>query len=403
MRTPGRPARIWRRWLVLAALALQASAAFAIEIGPLILRRDIPPGLLGQFRVYDRTPIEASQFTIRLAHADAYAALGLKYERALANVAVSIEPTMDSGLTVLLRPLPAVTADNRPLDIVVVVFEGMRLTTRLFRVDLRSQATEFAAVDPTEAAAPTTARAGQRGAPSGTVSTAAAAANVPGAKPTGTSAVTVAVASVPMPAPAAATTTAMAPSPATSPAPASVPMTAPATPVTAARPAPSAPVVAAAKPASAPSLVAAAKAAAATAPAAAAVAMAPAKAPVATPAAPSAAPPANAADVMRAIERWADAWAGREVDAYAAAYVPEFRGTLPNRAAWVAFRRSRIMARRQIDIDLSEVAVKVEGARAEVRFVQKYRGDQTVLIDRKRLVLVRSSAGTWLIQEELTL
>jgi hypothetical protein len=350
--------RAWvRRMLVAGVIALQGGAAFAIEIGPLILRRDIPPGVLGQFRVYDRTPIEASQFTIRLAHADAYAALGLKYDRALGGVAVSIEPTMDSGLTVLLRPLPTATVDNRPLDIVVVIFEGMRLTTRLFRVDLRSSASEFAAVDPTETSIATNARQAQRGAPSaaGALATKAPATSTPAA------------ASTPQPAPAAASL----------PAPTQATAVAAAAPV--APPKPAANVAAA--PAAPASIVTVAKPSAP----------------------PPAAAPGTAAEVMRAVERWADAWAGREIEAYAATYVPDFRGNLRSHAEWVAFRKARLAARRQIDIDLSEVAVKVDGARAEVRFVQKYRGDKTELIDRKRLLMVRNPAGAWLIQEEVTL
>lgn len=308
---PGR-----RAWGALRCVALplllfaQAGAALAIEIGPLVLRRDIPPGLLGQFRVYDRDPIEASQFTIRLAHADAYTALGLKYERALGSVGVSIEPTMDSGLTVLLRPLPAATSDNRPLDIVVVIFEGMRLTTRLFRVDLRSSSNEFAGVDPSEPNVATAMRAVPRGAPSPTLPTAVAVA--------------------------------------------------------------------------------------AAAPKASAAAARP------TPVVPAASSSASA-EVSRAVERWAKAWSERQVDAYAAAYAAEFRGTNASHAEWLAFRRARILARREIEVNVSELAVSIDGARAEVRFVQQYRGDQTRLTDRKRLILMRNAAGAWLIQEEATL
>lgn len=321
---PKRRARGWVHGALLAAsLLFQAGEAGAVEIGPLVLRRDIPPGMLGQFRVYDRTPIESSQFTIRLAHADAYTALGLKYDRALSGVSVSIEPTMDSGLTVLLRPLPATTIDNKPLDIVVVIFEGLKLTTRLFRVDLHASTNEFAALDPTEASVAGPARPAPRGAP---VATSAAA---PAAKP--------------------------------------------------------APAVA-------------------TLPAQTALGVATANTPVAKPAAPPAPVAGNAgAQVMQVVERWADAWAAREVDAYAATYVPDYRGTHPGHAQWLAFRRSRIMARQSIQIDLSDIAVNVEGNRAEVRFVQKYRGDKTDLTDRKRMVLVRNPAGAWLIQEEATL
>jgi hypothetical protein len=112
---------------------------------------------------------------------------------------------------------------------------------------------------------------------------------------------------------------------------------------------------------------------------------------------------AASAEVTRAVEAWAKAWSSRDVDLYAASYAPDFHAGHSNHAEWLAQRRSRIGARRQIEIALSDVVVKAEAGRAEVRFVQMYRGDQTRLTDRKRLLLTRSPGGKWLIHEEATL
>ena len=299
-----------------AALLLQAHLAFALDVGPLVLRRDNQPGLLGHFRISDQNPLDASQLTIRLAHGDAYAALGLRYERALSSTVLSVEPTMDSGLTVSLRPLPPVTADNGPLDVVVVIFEGTKLTTRLFRVDLRSSRQEFAGIDPTLAAPLAAVTAGlvtpPRGAP--------------------------------------------APSPAPSPAPAVAP-------------------VARTQQSSASSVSIAA------------------------------APPtrdATSADVARAIGAWAAAWARRDVEAYANAYLPDYHVGHASHGEWLTQRRARILARRDIEVALTQVMISVDGARAEARFVQRYRGDQLRQTNRKRLALTLQG-GVWLISDEAEL
>ena len=288
----------FKRAISLAVALLQAPLALALDIGPLVLHRDNQPGLLGHFRISDQAPVDASQLTIRLAHADAYTALGLRYERALSSTALKVEPTMDSGLTVSLRPLPPVTADSGPLNILVVIFEGTKLTTRLFRVDLRSGLQEFAGVDPTA----TTVTAGLAQSP--------------------------AMKSLPQPIPAA---------------------------------------------------------------------QPPAPGPLAS--APS---DSASAAVTRAIEAWAAAWSRRDVDAYVAAYLPEYHGTHPSHDAWLAQRRARILARRVIEVGVSQLKISVDGARAEARFVQRYRGDQLRQTDRKRLLLTLQS-GVWLISEDAIL
>ena len=295
-----------RSWPTVAAftLALQAGAALALDFGPLVLRRDEQRSLVSQIVVSDRVPLAAADLRVRLAHPDAYRSLGLTYEPGLAAVEASLEAGADGRLTLLLKPMPS-PADGKPLDIVLIAFQGTTLHSRRYRVDPRSLGTEFAATDPT-------------------VETPRAKAAV--------------VATAPNPhdtAPLAATNTA---------------------------------------------------------------------APVAEPAEANAGANANApgrTEVAQAVQRWARAWAQREVDAYAAAYEPDFKGMAGagSHAAWLAQRRERILSKRKIEVELSDVKIDLRGSQAEVRFTQRYRGDELRATNRKRLLLVQQGSG-WLIREE---
>ena len=291
-----------RLWPAAAAftLALQAGAALALDFGPLVLRRDEQRSLVSQIVVSDRVPLAAADLRVRLAHPDAYRSLGLTYEPALAAVEASLEAGADGRLTLLLKPIPS-PADGKPLDIVLIAFQGTTLHSRRYRVDPRSLGTEFAATDPTVEL--------QR-------AKAAIVATAP--KPHDTA------------------------------------------------------------------LVAAASNAAAVAEPAEANANAPGR-----------------TEVAEAVQRWARAWAQREVDAYAAAYEPDFKGTAGagSHAAWFAQRRERILSKRKIEVEVSDLKIDLRGSQAEVRFTQRYRGDELRATNRKRLLLVQQGSA-WLIREE---
>ncbi len=183
---------------------------------------------------------------------------------------------------------------------------------------------------------------------------------------------TVAQAAAPAPAPAAA------PLPSAAPKPPEPPKAAP-TPV----PAPVAPPVAAPKPAAAP-------------------AAAPAPAPVAAPAPaprPAVADKADAGEVEAALKAWAHAWSSRDVNGYASAYTPDFKGSTADHAAWLKERKSRIEARSRINVSVSDVKVTLNGDRATVRFLQNYQSDGPSARSRKA-VTMQKVQGKWLIQEE---
>ena len=111
---------------------------------------------------------------------------------------------------------------------------------------------------------------------------------------------------------------------------------------------------------------------------------------------------ASAAEVQAALDAWAQAWSKRDVEAYLAAYTPDFAGRggkTSSRETWAEQRRSRILAKKRISVDLSEVRITPRGDSMVVTFTQRYRGDDLVERSRKRVVLVKAD-DRWLIQDE---
>ncbi|WP_305611819.1 tetratricopeptide repeat protein [Methyloversatilis sp.] len=132
---------------------------------------------------------------------------------------------------------------------------------------------------------------------------------------------------------------------------------------------------------------------------------APAVTPPAAPAAPVT-PAADAAslpvaDIVRAVERWAAAWARKDVNAYLAQYDSTFE--VPgkkSRKAWEAERRARIDKPGAIEVRVEEVKVARDGAaRVKATFRQHYKAVGLKSSTTKTLVLV-SRDGRWLIQRE---
>ncbi|WP_418314818.1 hypothetical protein [Piscinibacter sakaiensis] len=118
--------------------------------------------------------------------------------------------------------------------------------------------------------------------------------------------------------------------------------------------------------------------------------------------APSAQPglaKATLGEAQAAIEAWADAWSRRDMDAYVAAYVPNYSGRNGSHADWVEHRRSRIVPKRKITVDIDKPQFVARGDKVIATFTQRYRGDAYAETSRKRLHLVRGQSG-WLIEEE---
>jgi tetratricopeptide (TPR) repeat protein len=107
------------------------------------------------------------------------------------------------------------------------------------------------------------------------------------------------------------------------------------------------------------------------------------------------------AEVLKAINAWAQAWSNRDVDAYLSHYAKDFKTPKgQSRSAWEKTRRARVGGAKSISVELDSPTVTIKGPdQASVTFRQAYRSDTFQSTSRKTLQLIRSD-GRWLIQDE---
>ncbi len=108
----------------------------------------------------------------------------------------------------------------------------------------------------------------------------------------------------------------------------------------------------------------------------------------------------KAKSVTAAIDAWAAAWSKRDVDAYLAAYAPDFKPEKGKRAEWAKQRRERISSAKSIKVTVGTPQVTSTGAdRAAARFTQVYESDTHSDTSEKKLEL-HNVDGKWLITRE---
>ena len=99
---------------------------------------------------------------------------------------------------------------------------------------------------------------------------------------------------------------------------------------------------------------------------------------------------------------WAKAWESKDMAAYLGAYGKEFDPPgKQTRAAWEAERRARIVGKKHIDVQVSDLSVSVNGNKAVAKFHQAYNADSLKVSSRKTLELVKSG-DRWVIVREST-
>jgi len=187
---------------------------------------------------------------------------------------------------------------------------------------------------------------------------------------------------------AAAPVVAATPAPAARPTQVAVATPAPA-PVAAPKPAPAPAPVVAPKPAPVPP----------PAPAPAPVVARPAPAPTPAPA-PAAASGDAVAEVSGAVHAWAAAWSHRDMGGYLGAYTADYATGGKSHKAWEEDRKARIVPRKRIAVEVSDLRVSVAGDKAQAHFKQTYESDTLTTSGHKTLDLVRSPSGKWLIKQE---
>jgi len=109
----------------------------------------------------------------------------------------------------------------------------------------------------------------------------------------------------------------------------------------------------------------------------------------------------TSADVLKAVNAWAQAWSKKDADAYLAFYAKDFKTPGSEaREQWEKTRRERIAAPKSISVAVEQPKVTMQGTdQASVSFRQSYRSDKLKSSSRKTLVMTRAE-GRWLIREE---
>ncbi len=102
-----------------------------------------------------------------------------------------------------------------------------------------------------------------------------------------------------------------------------------------------------------------------------------------------------------AVRAWAQAWAGKNMADYLAAYSPQFAPPGQSRSAWEKERTARIMGKSNISVVLNELDVSVDGDKANASFRQVYKADALNVTSRKTLDL-QKVGGRWLITREVS-
>jgi len=118
-----------------------------------------------------------------------------------------------------------------------------------------------------------------------------------------------------------------------------------------------------------------------------------------TPVAPPS--PAPDATAQGQVSAWAAAWAARDYAAYSSFYAPTFTpdGGL-SREDWAQLRRGRISGRGDIQVDIHDLKVRMDGNdRAVAEFRQVYQSRGYSDTTQKTLEMIRAG-GKWLINRE---
>jgi tetratricopeptide (TPR) repeat protein len=107
-------------------------------------------------------------------------------------------------------------------------------------------------------------------------------------------------------------------------------------------------------------------------------------------------------DVLAAVHGWAKAWSAQDVKSYLNYYASDFRTPGGQaRKAWEDERRSRIVGKGRISVEVESPQVSLNGNTATVKFRQIYLSDRLKANTRKTLTLEKHG-GKWQIRQEST-
>ena len=102
------------------------------------------------------------------------------------------------------------------------------------------------------------------------------------------------------------------------------------------------------------------------------------------------------------IAEWASKWSTQDFAGYAAHYSRNFANEFfPNISTWLKFRKSRIVGREKIQVDVHDLRlVDVSGQNMVIDFVQRWESGGQVIFSLKQISLTQELADWWTISRE---
>lgn len=102
------------------------------------------------------------------------------------------------------------------------------------------------------------------------------------------------------------------------------------------------------------------------------------------------------------LERWRQAWASRDVEAYLACYSPEFKTADGQpRSAWAAARRNKLSSQSEISLRVHDVRVeRIDANQLQVEFLQDYASGNYRENARPKTLRLVGKDGDWRIAGE---
>ena len=107
-------------------------------------------------------------------------------------------------------------------------------------------------------------------------------------------------------------------------------------------------------------------------------------------------------NISNAVNSWAKAWSDKNLDSYFASYADSFKPAKgENRKSWEQTRRDRISKPTNINVEITNPKVVLEGAdSAKMSFKQIYTANGKPIRTNKTLLLKKVN-GAWLIDQEI--
>jgi len=102
------------------------------------------------------------------------------------------------------------------------------------------------------------------------------------------------------------------------------------------------------------------------------------------------------------IAEWASKWSAQDFAGYAGHYSRNFANEFfPNISTWLKFRKSRIVGREKIQVDVHDLRlVDVSGQNMVIDFVQRWESGGQVIFSLKQITLTQELADWWTISRE---